>query len=153
MNNNYALTAANAACSACHMPDFQSAVSPNHVQAAFPTTCQTCHTTTTWSGATFNHATTGFALTGAHVSAPCASCHVNNNYSLTAANAGVLSLPHAGFSERGQPQSRPGKFRNDLSNLPFNHKLERGFLQSRDDRLCSDRRAREHAVRVVSREQ
>ena len=110
VNNNYGLTAANAACSACHMPDFQSAVSPNHVQAAFPTTCQTCHTTATWTGGTFNHATTGFALTGAHVSAPCSSCHVNNNYGLTAANTACSSCHMPDFQSVISPNHVQANF-------------------------------------------
>jgi len=64
---------------------------PNHVAAGFPTSqCSTCHTTTTWTS-TFNHATTGFPLTNSHQMAPagksttCASCHINNNYTLTIA--------------------------------------------------------------------
>jgi hypothetical protein len=83
VNGNYNLTAANTACSACHMPDFQGTTNPNHVQGGFSTNCQMCHSTASWTNATFNHSTTGFPLTGAHVSVACASCHVNNNYNLT----------------------------------------------------------------------
>ena len=83
VNNNYNLTAANTACSACHMQDFQSTTNPNHVLGGFSTTCETCHSTASWTNATFNHSLTGFPLTGAHVSVPCASCHINNNYNLT----------------------------------------------------------------------
>jgi hypothetical protein len=115
VNNNYGLTAANAACSACHMPDFQSTVSPNHVQAAFPTTCQTCHTTTTWNGGTFNHATTGFALTGAHVSAPCSSCHINNNYNLTAANAVCSACHMPEFQSTTNPSHAAAGFPTDCT--------------------------------------
>lgn len=85
VNNNYNLTAANTACSDCHMKEFQSTTNPNHVLGGFSTNCQTCHTTASWTNATFNHALTGFPLTGAHVSVPCASCHINNNYNLTSA--------------------------------------------------------------------
>ncbi len=93
VNNNYSLTSANTACASCHMPDFQSTTNPNHVAGGFATTCQTCHTTTAWQPANFDHNATGFPLTGAHVSVACASCHVNNNYNLTAANA-VCSACH-----------------------------------------------------------
>jgi hypothetical protein len=79
-NNNYNLTST--ACINCHQTDFQNTTNPGHVAAAFPTDCTVCHSTSSWTGATFNHASTGFALTGAHVSVACASCHVNNNYSL-----------------------------------------------------------------------
>jgi hypothetical protein len=83
VNGNYNLTSANTACVSCHQNDFNTTGNPPHAAAGFPTTCQTCHTTTTWANATFNHTTTGFALTGAHTSLPCARCHVNNNYNLT----------------------------------------------------------------------
>jgi hypothetical protein len=81
VNNNYELTSA--ACINCHQTDYQGTTNPSHVAAAFPTDCTVCHSTASWAGATFNHASTGFALTGAHVSVACSSCHVNNNYSLT----------------------------------------------------------------------
>jgi hypothetical protein len=85
VNNNYNLTSANTACSACHMKDFQSTTNPNHVLGGFSTNCQTCHSTSSWTNATFNHALTGFPLTGAHVTVPCASCHINNNFNLNSA--------------------------------------------------------------------
>ncbi len=62
-------------CASCHMKDFNGAMSPNHVQSAFPTTCQQCHNSTSWSGAAFDHSTTGFTLTGAHVALQCTQCH------------------------------------------------------------------------------
>jgi hypothetical protein len=43
--------------------------------------CSACHTTTSWrakgasSGSKFDHSTTGFPLTGEHVSTPCVGCH------------------------------------------------------------------------------
>jgi nitrate/TMAO reductase-like tetraheme cytochrome c subunit len=99
-NNNYNLTSANTDCYGCHTPDWNStqtlgATIPNHVAAAFPTSlCSTCHDTTAWADGKFDHSTTGWPLTGAHQMPPaagsvikgCADCHVNNNYSLTAAN-------------------------------------------------------------------
>ncbi len=78
VNNNY--TTLPTACYGCHQADFTGTTSPPHVVAGFPTTCQTCHNTTSWTAATFNHNNTSFPLTGAHVTVPCASCHVNNNY-------------------------------------------------------------------------
>jgi hypothetical protein len=53
------------------------------VTANFPTTCQVCHSTATWLGATFNHNSTPFPLTGAHVTVPCSSCHVNGKFAGT----------------------------------------------------------------------
>jgi len=92
VNNNYTLTTANTDCYGCHQATWLSTQTlggnvPNHVAAGFPTSlCSTCHNTTAWNPGTFNHTTTGWALTGAHTTTPCSSCHVNNNYSLTSAN-------------------------------------------------------------------
>jgi hypothetical protein len=70
-------------CVSCHLKDFNSTTNPNHVAAGFPQQCQVCHNTTAWIPASFDHSTTGFPLTGAHVSVPCASCHINGNYTST----------------------------------------------------------------------
>jgi len=90
INNNYSLTTAATDCgnSGCHLTTWQQTNNPAHASApsVFPlATCSTCHTTVSWTTATFNHSTTGFPLTNAHASVACASCHVNNNYSLTIA--------------------------------------------------------------------
>jgi hypothetical protein len=90
INNNYSLT--DTTCVSCHLKDFQGTTNPNHVTGGLPTTCQTCHTTTAWQPATFDHNTTGFALTGAHVSVACSSCHINNNYSLTSSACSTCHL-------------------------------------------------------------
>jgi hypothetical protein len=47
--------------------------------------CTNCHNTTNWTTATFDHSTTGFALINGHASVACASCHIDNNYTLTIA--------------------------------------------------------------------
>ena len=70
-------------CYSCHTGDFAGTTNPNHTAAAFPHTCLNCHTQTAWQPASFNHNTTGFALTGAHITASCASCHLNGQYAGT----------------------------------------------------------------------
>ncbi|MEI6669957.1 MAG: multiheme c-type cytochrome, partial [Acidobacteriota bacterium] len=67
-------------CYSCHQTQYQSAASPNHLSAGFPTTCELCHLSsqTAWSQATFTHAT--FQLVGLHATQPCAACHVNGIY-------------------------------------------------------------------------
>ncbi len=62
-------------CYSCHSNDFTATTNPNHVSQGFPHDCSQCHSTTNWSGATFDHSTTGFALTGAHATVTCQSCH------------------------------------------------------------------------------
>jgi hypothetical protein len=79
VNNNYNLTST--ACVTCHLNDYSNALTPiNHKQLGFPTTCDLCHDTTLWTNGKFDHSTTIFPLTGFHTQVPCASCHVNNNY-------------------------------------------------------------------------
>ncbi len=70
-------------CFSCHRTDYQNSKNPPHAAAAFPTTCDSCHkfSDPNWQGAGFNHnSATTFPLVGPHVTAPCASCHVNGNY-------------------------------------------------------------------------
>src|SRR6476660_2926063 len=94
INNNYNLQVAPTACgtSGCHLNTWQQTNNPVHSTAgpAFAlANCATCHTTKGWDGASFDHSVTGFALTGTHMSptpTPCASCHINNNYTLNSAD-------------------------------------------------------------------
>jgi hypothetical protein len=83
VNSNYSGTLPTD-CYSCHTADYQSTTTlggsvPNHVALGYPTTCTSCHTTTSWLGATFNHNTTGFPLTGAHVTVACNLCHTTSN--------------------------------------------------------------------------
>jgi len=75
-----------AQCQACHLSDYRSAKNPDHVAGGFSLECETCHRTLSWQGAAFDHANTGFPLTGAHRSVPCASCHVGGVYGGTPAD-------------------------------------------------------------------
>jgi hypothetical protein len=98
VSNNYNLTVTDCYNSGCHTADWNKTTTlggavPNHVAAQFPTSlCSTCHDTLSWADGKFDHSTTGWALTGGHVVPTaggvqaCTDCHVNNNYSLTAAN-------------------------------------------------------------------
>ncbi len=88
INNNYNLTTAPTDCgnSGCHLTTWQQTNNPVHPSAgaAFGVAnCAGCHNTISWTTATFDHSTTGFLLTNGHANVPCASCHVNNNYTLT----------------------------------------------------------------------
>jgi len=62
-------------CYSCHRPAYDATAAPAHASGGIPTTCTSCHNTVAWQPATFNHSATAFPLTGAHVPAPCASCH------------------------------------------------------------------------------
>jgi hypothetical protein len=95
LNNNYSLRIAPTDCgnSGCHLNTnygggWQGTTAPPH-SAAGPlfavANCTNCHTTVSFTTATFDHGTTGFALTGMHISptpTPCIACHTSNNYAL-----------------------------------------------------------------------
>jgi hypothetical protein len=94
INNNYNLQIAPTGCgnSQCHLTTWQQTNNPVHSTSG-PTfaaaNCANCHTTKGWDAASFDHSVTGFALVGTHMSptpTPCASCHINNNYSLNSAD-------------------------------------------------------------------
>ncbi len=73
-------------CMTCHQGDFESATQPIHTLPSFETDCTVCHTTAAWSPSTFDHnQQTSYPLTGSHVSADCAACHVNGVYAGTSA--------------------------------------------------------------------
>ena len=103
VGNNYTFTVANTDCYGCHQPAWLSTqtlggVVPNHVTAGFPTSqCSTCHDTLLWADGKFDHSTTGWALQGTHVTTPCTSCHVNNNFSLTSANTDCYGCHQAAW--------------------------------------------------------
>ena len=98
IGGNYALNIAPTACgtSGCHLNTnygggWQGTTTPPHASAGplfAVANCANCHTTVSFNTATFDHSTTGFALTGMHISpapTPCASCHVGNNFTLSSA--------------------------------------------------------------------
>jgi hypothetical protein len=80
---NGTFTGLSPACVSCHLKDYNGTTNPNHAAAGFPQQCDVCHTTTSWAGASFNHNNTPFPLTGAHVTVPCTSCHINNQFAGT----------------------------------------------------------------------
>jgi hypothetical protein len=128
VNNNYSLTSA--ACWGCHQTAYNGAMSPPHLASGFPQDCTGCHGSTAlnWTSATFNHTTTGFALTGFHLTMQCAQCHVSNNYSLTsgacwnchqATYNGTTNPPHLAS---GFPQDCSGcHTTTDWTGAVFNH--------------------------------
>ena len=105
INNNYNLTSANTTCVGCHQQDYNTATTPiNHVQLGFPTTCQQCHDTVLWTDGKFDHSTTGWPLTGFHLtSTQCAQCHINNNYNLTSANTACVSCHQQDYNTATTP--------------------------------------------------
>jgi hypothetical protein len=91
INNNYNLTIQPNDCgnSGCHLSTWQQTNNPTHSTAGaqFATAnCSSCHNTVSWTTATFDHSSTGWPLTGTHITTTCAQCHTNNNYNFTSAN-------------------------------------------------------------------
>jgi hypothetical protein len=103
INNNYNLQIAPTNCgnSGCHLTTWQQTNNPVHSSSGSTfaaANCANCHTTVSWTTASFDHSTTGFTLTGAHVTTACALCHVNNNYTLTAANTDCYGCHQAAWT-------------------------------------------------------
>ncbi len=73
-------------CVSCHLPDFESAVSPNHVSANFTNDCAACHTTDPdWMPSQYlQHDVDYFPIySGKHLGQwqQCSDCHTNaSNY-------------------------------------------------------------------------
>jgi len=59
-------------CATCHMPEYQHAADPVHVDAK-PTTCGVCHVEDAWRPSVVHHE--WWALTGAHQKPECSWCH------------------------------------------------------------------------------
>jgi hypothetical protein len=113
VNNNYSLTSA--ACWNCHQTDYNGATNPPHLAGGFPQDCTSCHgsSAVNWTSATFNHSSTGFTLTGAHISLQCAQCHVNNNYSLT--SAACWNCHQTDYNGTTNPNHKAANFPQDCS--------------------------------------
>lgn len=62
-------------CFDCHQKDFNAATDPNHMSSKFDHNCLLCHSSDSWIGAKFDHTSTGFPLTGAHITVSCSQCH------------------------------------------------------------------------------
>jgi len=66
----------NTDCATCHDNAQDNPHGGQFASADGRTTCESCHTTERWDAVLdFDHDTTDFALTGAHATASCASCH------------------------------------------------------------------------------
>ena len=65
-----------ASCNSCHSKNYSNAKNPIHSNAGISIQCQNCHTTNGWVPSSFNHSSTGFELTGSHLSVEqCSQCH------------------------------------------------------------------------------
>ena len=113
INNNYNLTIQPTDCgnAQCHLNSnygggWQGTTNPVHSAAGTTfaaANCSNCHNTVSFLTATFDHSTTGWPLVGSHQLAPagkvnaCTDCHVNNNYTFTAANTDCYGCHQAAW--------------------------------------------------------
>jgi Zn finger protein HypA/HybF involved in hydrogenase expression len=95
-------------CGACHLGEFRATVNPDHQAAGFPTDCSTCHSTQGWEGSDFNHALTGFALTGAHRTVDCQSCHGDLRF--TGASPECFACHEGAYRTAADPDHAGGGF-------------------------------------------
>ena len=107
------ITASPTDCASCHELQYGSAT-PSPRRASPPRSARRA-TTVTWSGGRFDHGTTAFALTGAHQSSTCNSCHSDNV-----------------FGNGGKPAQCETRHSLDYANATPNHAAS-GFLAS----LCT----------------
>lgn len=75
-------------------------------QGAYGADCASCHSSAGWEQVTFDHSLTAFPLTGAHTTAPCASCHAGHLYAGTPSDCAAC---HA------EPQVHLGQFGTDCT--------------------------------------
>ncbi|MFN8579524.1 MAG: hypothetical protein U0163_00900 [Gemmatimonadaceae bacterium] len=95
-------------CVSCHLTDYNNTTNPKHSTIGFPTDCVACHSTNQWKGAVFDHSKTAFPLTGGHMSASCADCHVNGIYKGTPT---VCASCHTtDFNNSSNPHHAPAGF-------------------------------------------
>ena len=152
VNNNYNLTSA--ACTNCHLTDYNGANNPPHAASGFPQDCTLCHGSSAlnWTSATFNHATTGFTLTGAHTSlAMRCNATSNNNYSLT--SGACWNCHQADYNSTNNPPHKSANFPQDCSLCHTTTELGRRHVQPRHHRLRAGGAARHPAVRGMPRQQ
>lgn len=100
---------ATVACDRCHRPgrkyrdppsgcvDCHAAVDPH--AGRLGRDCAGCHDVAGWEKVRFDHSKTRFALSGKHVDATCAACHLGNRYAGTPTQCAACHTPddvHAG---------------------------------------------------------
>ncbi len=100
-------------CYGCHRTDFDAAAEPDHVLNQLNQNCLICHTTSVWIPSTLDHAQTNFPLTGAHITADCAECHVQDQYSGTPVDCWSCHQP--AYKESTEPNHDEGMFDQDCA--------------------------------------
>ena len=105
------------ACYSCHQDKFTSVQDPNHVTGNFNHDCTQCHTNIAWKPANFDHNLTLFALTGAHASVSCVSCH-SSGY--TGTPTACYGCHQDKFTSVPDPNHVTGNFSHDCTQCHTN---------------------------------
>jgi len=96
-------------CFSCHATAFNSATPAHHVESGYPRDCTICHSMESWQGAKFDHASmTRYALTGAHASVLCGSCHAAGRFAGTSADC--YGCHTARFEAASSPDHKGNRF-------------------------------------------
>jgi hypothetical protein len=79
-------------CFSCHLKDYTSTTSPDHVVAKISTVCQDCHSLSPgWTPTTFDHS--AFPLNLGHSTPACVDCHVGGNYTAIPSDCYLCHAP------------------------------------------------------------
>lgn len=93
--------------------------------------CADCHSETEWAETRFDHfAETDYALTGAHESLTCVSCHVGEQYEETPNECVDCHREDDEHMGNNGPQCRDCHTTSDWSELKFDHFTRTGFALS-----------------------
>lgn len=95
-------------CYDCHIADYASTTSPNHIQASYSKECTECHKTNgySWSGAGINH--DFFPLKEGHDIADCMSCHTDGNFGNT--SRACISCHQTDYNATSNPPHQSSGF-------------------------------------------
>lgn len=112
-------------CIACHVKE--NPHKKARAKKGLFDSCQSCHRETGWHSIKFNHNKTKYKLTGAHTTALCQSCHINEQYLKTPDKCischkvdDVHSGKNGSACQKCHTTKRWGK-------ISFNHKRDTSF--------------------------
>lgn len=100
-------------CYSCHRTEYEGTAAPDHEAGDYPHHCNVCHSTDGWTPAVFDHNNTAFPLTGAHVTATCTQCHVNEQYAGTP--TACFACHEAEYRETNAPDHEAQQFPQDCA--------------------------------------